>query len=407
MKLTTLANGLRVVSSEMAGLETATVGLFADTGSRHEPDRLNGLAHLYEHMVFKGAGTRSAREISEAIEDVGGELNACTERDGTNFTASVLAEDVPLAIELIADMILRPHFTDAELGREKDVVLQELAEAEDTPSDIIFDELWSAAYADQPFGRPVLGSKASIGRIATDDLHRWRTERFRAGSLILAAAGKVSHDDLVEVAERHLGELPAGEAQVGRPALFTGGARVKRLPSEQAQLTLAFEAPAALAPGYLAARLFCDVVGGGASSRLFQALREDRGLAYSVSASLHPSSDTGLFSVHAATSPRSSAAAAKLIDEVLAGAARDATQRELDRVCTQARAGLLMTLETPWGQAFYAARQLALHGRLVEPKEVVAQLRAVTLDEIRDAGSKMLAGPQARATIGVPAARAA
>ena len=175
MKLTTLANGLRVVSSEMAGLETATVGLFADTGSRHEPDRLNGLAHLYEHMVFKGAGSRSAREISEAIEDVGGELNACTERDGTNFTASVLAEDVPLAIELIADMILRPHFTEAELGREKDVVLQELAEAEDTPSDIIFDELWSAAYADQPFGRPVLGSKASIARIATGDLHRWRT----------------------------------------------------------------------------------------------------------------------------------------------------------------------------------------------------------------------------------------
>jgi predicted Zn-dependent peptidase len=211
MKLTTLANGLRVVSSEMAGLETATVGLFADTGSRHEPDRLNGLAHLYEHMVFKGAGTRSAREISEAIEDVGGELNACTERDGTNFTASVLAEDVPLAIELIADMILRPHFTDAELGREKDVVLQELAEAEDTPSDIIFDELWSAAYADQPFGRPVLGSKASIGRIATDDLHRWRTERFRAGSLILAAAGKVSHDDLVAgaVHRRRAGQTPA------------------------------------------------------------------------------------------------------------------------------------------------------------------------------------------------------
>ena len=177
--------------------------------------------------------------------------------------------------------------------------------------------------------------------------------------------------------------------------------------SEQSQLTLAFEGPAALASDYFAARLFCDVVGGGASSRLFQALREDRGLAYSVSASLHPSSDTGLFSVHAATSPRSSGAAAELIDEVLAGAAKDATQRELDRVCTQARAGLLMTLETPWGQAFYAARQLALHGRIVEPKEIVAQLRAVTVDQIREAGSKMIAGARARATIGVPAVRAA
>jgi predicted Zn-dependent peptidase len=224
---------------------------------------------------------------------------------------------------------------------------------------------------------------------------------------VFAAAGKVSHDELVHVAECHLGELPAGEAQPARPALFTGGVRVKKVASEQAQLTLGFEGPAALSDDYFAARLFSDVVGGGASSRLFQALREDRGLAYTVSASLQPSSDTGLFSVHAATSPRSSAAAGKLIDEVLAGATRDATQRELDRVRTQARAGLLMTLETPWGQTGYAARQLSLYGRIVQPGEVVEQLRAVTLEDLREAGSRMLAGPRARATIGVPAARAA
>src|SRR5918998_4455685 len=173
MQLTTLDNGLRVASREMSGLETAAVGLYADTGSRYEPARINGVAHLFEHMVFKGAGGRSAKEISEAIEDVGGDLNAATDREGTSFTASVLAEHVPLGVELIADLILRPHFNAAELEREKDVVLQELGEARDTPNDIIFDDLWSAAFADQPLGRSVLGAEESIEAITVDDLHDW------------------------------------------------------------------------------------------------------------------------------------------------------------------------------------------------------------------------------------------
>lgn len=407
MKLTTLDNGLRVVSRAMPGLETASVGLFADSGSRHEPAPLNGIAHLFEHMVFKGAGGRTAREISEAIEDVGGDLNACTERDTTSFTAAVMGEHVPLALELIADMILRPHFDDDDLGREKEVVLQELAEASETPSDLIFDELWAAAFADQPLGRPILGDAASIARIATGDLSRWQSDRYRAGSLILAAAGKVDHDQLARLAEERFGALPAGLASQAEAAAFTGTARVGGLRSEQAHIALAFEAPAALAPDYFAARLFADIAGGGASSRLFQSVREERGLAYSVSAHAYPYHDTGIFSVHAATARRQSAAASKLMDEVLAATAAEATQRELDRARTQARAGLLMHLESPWGQAAYAARQLSLHGRLVEPAEIVEQLVAVTLDDVRAAGTRMLGSPRATATIAVPAARAA
>jgi len=166
MKLTTLESGLKVASRPMPGVETVAIGLYADAGSRHEPARVNGLAHLFEHMVFKGAGGRSAREISEAIEDVGGDLNACTDRDGTSFTASLLAENLPLGIELLSDMVLRPHFDAADLEREKEVVLQELGEARDTPSDIIFDDLWTAAFPDQPLGRSILGDEASIAAIA-------------------------------------------------------------------------------------------------------------------------------------------------------------------------------------------------------------------------------------------------
>jgi predicted Zn-dependent peptidase len=407
MNLTILPNGLRVASRNMPSLETAAVGLYADTGSRYEPARLNGIAHLFEHMVFKGAGGRSAREISEAIEDVGGDLNASTDRDGTNFMASVMAEHLPLGVELIADMILRPHFTTAELEREKDVVLQELGEARDTPNDIIFDDLQSAAFADQPLGRSVLGDEESIESITVEDLHDWRRGQYRTGSLSLIAAGKVDHEALVDLAAASFADLPGGTNLAPEPARFTGGDRVGRTSSDQAHLALGFAGPGQHDDDYYAARLFADAVGGGMSSRLFQQLREDRGLAYSVYASLCPWRDVGLFSVYAATARRQSAAAAQLIEEIVTDAVHTMTQREVERVRTQAKAGLLMSMESPWGQAHYVARQLSIHGRLVEPSEVIAELAAVTLEDVREAGAKMLAGPRARATIGFPAVRAA
>lgn len=407
MNLTVLDNGLRVVSRDMPGLETAAVGVFARCGARDEPAHLNGLAHIFEHMVFKGAGGRSARDLNEAIEDVGGELNASTERDATSFTAAVMAEHVPLAVELIADLLLRPHFAADDLEREKEVVLQELAEVGDTPSDLIFDELWSASFADQPLGRSILGEEASIRRVTAADLHDWREQRYRAGDLILAAAGKVSHDELVQVAERRLQAFPSGRARTAEGGHFTAGVRIGRVPSEQAHITFGFEGPAERAEDYFAARLFADVIGGGASSRLFHEVREERGLAYSVGAALHPFSDVGLFYVHAATSPREAAATSHLIGEILRDSVETIGEREVERVRTRAAAGLLMHLETPWGQASYAARQLAVYGRLVEPAEVLEQLARVTLEDVCTAGTRMVGGPRATATIGVPAVRAA
>jgi predicted Zn-dependent peptidase len=407
MELTHLDNGLRVATRHMPGAETAAVALHAETGSRHEPANLNGVAHLYEHMVFKGAGGRNARDISEAIEDVGGDLNAATDRDSTVFTASALPEHVGLGVELIADMIRRPHFLAAELEREKDVVLQELGEARDTPSDIIFDDLNHAAFADQPLGRSVLGDEESIAAIEIDDLHDWRTGQYRAGSLSLVAAGKVRHADMVALAERWFGDLEDGTVPAPEPAHFTGGNRVGRGHGDQAHLALGFAGPGLLDPLAYGHRLFADIAGGGASSRLFQQLREERGLAYSVWASFQPWRDVGLTSVYAATARSQSAAAAQLVEQVLVETAQEASERELKRVKTQAKASLLMWLESPWGQANYLARQLANHGRLVEPHEIVARIDAVTLDQVRAAGAAMLSGPRARATIGFAAVRAA
>jgi predicted Zn-dependent peptidase len=407
MRLTTLASGLRVASHSMPDLQTAAVGLFADVGSRAEPAALNGIAHLFEHMVFKGAGGRSARDISEAIEEVGGDLNAATERDATSFTATIMAEHLPLAVELIADMILRPHFAEIDLEREKQVVFQELAEARDTPSDMVFDELWAAAFEGQGLGRSILGEEPTIAAVTVADLCYWRDLHYRGAGVALVAAGKVDHDALVALAEGRFPALLPGAPPGNEPARFVGGTRHGRHATEQAQLTLGFPGPSDRALDYYAARLFSDIVGSGASSRLFQQVREDRGLAYSVSSTLHPYDDCGLFYIYAATSRRQAAAALQLIEEIVAGTPASLTQRELDRVRNQARAGLLMSLETPWGQAHYVARQLAVHGRLVDPGEVVEALLAVTLDEVREAGERMIAGPCARATIGVPAARAA
>jgi predicted Zn-dependent peptidase len=406
-RLAQLANGVTVITRPMPGLETANVALFAGVGSRHEEERLNGLAHLFEHMVFKGAGGRSARQISEAIEDVGGELNACTERDQTSFTAAVLSDHVGLAVELIGDLVCRPAFDVGELTREAEVVLQELAEAEDTPSDIIFDHLWSQAFAGQPLGRSILGSESSVRAIRREDLFAWRDLHYRGGSMVLSAAGAVEHDAFVALAEQHLGALAAGMVPAAPAASFTAHSRHERAKADQAQITLAFAGPGQKDQDYLAARLFADIAGGGASSRLFQSVREDRGLAYTVSAGLHGHDEIGLLHVHAATARSQGLAAQSLIEEVLHQTAEGLEQRELDRARVQVRAGQAMALETPWGQAAQAARQWLVHGRLVGREELAGRLAALTVDEVRSAGARMLRQSPARATFGLAAARAA
>lgn len=407
MQLTTLSNGLRVASRAMPGFETVAVGLYADAGSRHEPAHLNGIAHLFEHMVFKGAGGRSARDLSETIEDVGGDLNASTDREGTNFSATLLAEHLPLGVEILSDLLLRPHLDAGDLAREQEVVLQELAETEDTPSDIIFDELWTAAFPDQALGRPVLGSEASVRGITADHLAAWRDTHVRADSLMLVAAGKVDHAQLVALAEQRLGDVKPGTAAGFEAGRFAGGMRALKPRADQAHLTLAYPGHAAGGPDAQALRLFADIVGSGASSRLFQEVREQRGLAYTVWASTQTYEDSGIFYAYAATARKQAVLASALIGDVLAQAAADATPQELARAKAQAKAGMLMSLESSWGQANYVARMLATRGRLIEPAEIVAEIDAIDLDQVRAAGAAMLNHPRASATIGVSAVRAA
>ena len=406
-RLSTLPNGLRIVSRAMPHVETVAVALHIDAGARHEGVGVNGVAHLFEHMVFKGTASRSARAIAEQIEDVGGSINAYTARDMTVFHARLLAADLPLGVEVIADLVTSPLFDADETEREKQVVLQELGEARDTPDDIVWDHLQEAAFAGQPLGRSILGSEASIASLGPDALRAWLGGQYRAGSCVLVAAGAVEHDALVALAGRWLGGLPAGTRTSTSPASFTGGAQHDRRKFEQAHLTMGLAAPAHGSADHDAALLFAQAAGGGASSRLFQELREERGLAYSVYASTTPYADAGLFAVYLATAKRDAARALGLTEDVLAGIAVDLSQAELDRARAQVRASLLMSLEAPGGWSEYLARSLLVHGRLVPPAEVVARLDGVTVDAVRAVGTAMLAGPRARADVGAPLLKAA
>ena len=292
-----LANGLTVAVDPMPGAELIALGLYVQVGSRSEPKALGGIAHLVEHMVFKGAGGRDTRALAEVIEDVGGSLNAWTARDQTAFHGRALARDLPLVAELIADLVRAPHFDEDHLEREKQVVLSELGECTDLPEDLVHDHLFEAAFDRQSIGRPVLGTEISIRSASRQDCFDWLSREFVPSRMILAASGKVDGDDLGKLAERLFGDMEARPEPAVEQARFTGGARNDRRTFEQAHWCLAFPGLAAADDGAPALSLFVQALGGGTSSRLFQELREERGLAYSIYAWNQPFADVGFVGI--------------------------------------------------------------------------------------------------------------
>ncbi|HVF84164.1 MAG TPA: pitrilysin family protein [Sphingomicrobium sp.] len=399
-RLHRLGNGLTIVVDPMPGAQSAAVGLYAGVGSRFEADGKGGLAHMVEHMVFKGAGSRDARAIAEAIEDVGGQLNAWTSRDQTVFHARALGGDVPLAVELIADLVRAPRFDADDLEREKGVILSELGEILDTPEDLAGDLLFEAAFAEQPFGRPVIGTEPTIRGFERADLTGWMDGQMTPDRLMLVVTGAVDEGRLLPMAEQHFGDMSPSSGVQLTEACFTGGQRVDRRRSEQAHWSFALPAPPAADATMPAYTLFTQALGGGMSSRLFQQLREERGLCYSVYAWVQGFADTGLFVVSAATDRADAPASLALAREVVSRAADDLGETELNRARAQVEASLLMSLETVQGRADHHARSVELFGRLLAVQEVLADYRAVDLAAAREAGQKLLAGPIALASVG-------
>ncbi len=383
LRLTTLPNGFRIVTEHMPGLKSASVGIWITAGGRHERPEQNGIAHFLEHMAFKGTKTRNALQIAEAIEDVGGYINAYTSREMTAYYARVLQDDVALALDVISDIVLNPVFDPKEIEVERHVILQEIGQALDTPDDVIFDWLQEASYPDQPFGRTILGPAERVGSFRRDDLRRFVYEHYGPGQMILSAAGGVDHDRIVAQATAIFGGLaPVGTAPV-QPAAFRGGERREVKDLEQVHFALAFEGPACRAPQMFAAQVYATALGGGMSSRLFQKIREERGLCYSIFAQSSAYDDTGQITLYAGTSEAEIAALTRLTVEELKRAADDMTEAEVARARAQLKAGLLMGLESPSSRAERAARLLAIWGRVPDLDETVAQIDAVALPDVR------------------------
>ncbi|MCS7267035.1 MAG: pitrilysin family protein [Geminicoccaceae bacterium] len=390
-RVTTLPNGFRVISEKLPGVRTAAVGVWVDAGTRHEPARLNGIAHLLEHMVFKGTRTRSAKDIACAIEAVGGSLNAWTSREHTAFHARVLAEDVPLAVELVADILTNPLLDEQELAKERDVVIQELGQVEDTPDDLVFDLFQERAFPDQPLGRSILGSEETIRAIARDSLLAFMAEHYVPGRMVLAAAGAVDHERLVALAERWFGEREPRPAPVTVRARYVGGRERDGRDLEQVHLCFGLEGVSYHDPDYWAVQVLATALGGGMSSRLFQEVRENRGLCYEIEAFSSSFADTGLFGIYTGTAPDKLEELLEVTVTETRSLVRDPEPAEIERAKAQLRAGLLMSLESCAGVADSIARQLLIYGRRIPVEELLARIEAVDREAVRRAGERLFA----------------
>jgi predicted Zn-dependent peptidase len=400
LKITTLSNGFRIVTEAMPGLLSASAGVWVTAGGRHERAEQNGIAHFLEHMAFKGTERRSSLRIAEEIEDVGGYINAYTSREMTAYYARVLSPDVALALDVIADIVLNPVFNKDDIETERHVILQEIGQALDTPDDIIFDWLQEVSYPDQPFGRTILGPSERVSSFKRDDLRRFVAEHYGPDQMILAAAGGVDHDAIVAQAEALFGHLkPVGNAQL-QPARFGGGERREVKDLEQVHFALAFEGPGYRAPDVYAAQVYATAMGGGMSSRLFQKIREERGLCYSIFAQSGAYEDTGQITIYAGTSEEEIGDLVGLTLDELKRAADDMTEAEVNRARAQLKAGLLMGLESPSSRAERNARLLAIWGRVPSVAETVERIDAVSTADVRTYGAGLVGARSALALYG-------
>ncbi len=394
IRATTLPNGFRVITEHMPFVKSAALGVWVSTGSRNETLAEAGISHMLEHMAFKGTERRTARGIVEEIEDVGGDLNAYTDYEMTAYQARVLAEHVPLALDIIADILRNSTFLTEEIERERQVILQEIGERNDMPSMVAMETLQEIAFPDQPLGRSIAGTPDSVNSFDRGMIAGYMGKHYTPSRMILSAAGYVDHDAIVRDAERLFGDMPAGESVEMEPGRYATGRQEIIRPSEQAHIVLGFEAPDSRdIEAQFRAQTAAAVLGGGMSSRLFQEAREERGLCYSIFSYAEAFSDAGMMSIYAATSAKEAQELATLALDVMERAADDVTEAEASRAKAQSKAGLLMALESPMRRAETLARQMVLRGRPFPMDEIATLIDAVDANAVRGAMRAVLDGP--------------
>ncbi len=377
-----LANGMRVVTDRMDSVETVSIGVWVDVGTRHEPAAINGVAHLLEHMAFKGTKRRSALDIAAEIEAVGGHVNAYTSREHTAYYAKMLKADVGLAVDILADILQHSTFEAAELERERTVILQEIGQAQDTPDDIIYDLFQERAFPDQPMGQPVLGRTEIIKQLGRESVADYQKSTYAAPGMMLVAAGNVAHETLVGLAERAFSALSAQSAAKTEPARYVGGDLRQQRDLEQVHILLGFPGFAFADRDYYAASVLSTALGGGMSSRLFQEIREKRGLVYSIYSFSHSYSDGGVFGIYAGTGENEAAELLPVLTAEIRKLEAGLLPAELERARAQLKAGLLMSLEGTSARCEQQASHMLVFGRPLDPAELVRHIDAVDEDAV-------------------------
>ena len=382
-KLTTLKNGLRIITSERPQTETVSLGIWVNTGSAYETKEINGISHFVEHMVFKGSKKRTSVQISEEIEDVGGHNNAYTSKEFTAFYAKMLKNDVELALDVIADFVLNPTFPEDEMEKEKSVVVQEIKQAIDTPDDIIFDYFNECAFPNQALGRAILGPKENVCSFTPEILRNYMKTNYASNNTVVVAVGNVKHENFVEMVKSRMDNYQEKTSFKTEPQVYKGGFYQEKRPIEQAYVLLGFNGFEYKNPLYYPVSIFSTILGGGMSSRLFQEIREKRGLAYSVYSYHNASTTNGLFGIYAGTSgDQLNVLMPVIFDEIKKVINEKVTDKELDRAKVRLKASILMGLESSSSSAEVIARQMLLHNRVIPTEEIVSKIDSITKDDI-------------------------
>lgn len=404
IELTTLPNGLTVATNAMPGYGTAAVAVTFGAGSRFEAPKEQGIAHMLEHMAFKGTNRRSALCISEEIEQVGGDLNAYTSAEDTLYEARVHGDDIPLAMDVLSDILTDPLLSEADIEREKEVILAEIGARRDSPDDFVYELAMQQSFAGQAFGRSTGGTPETVMALSHDMLADFRARHYHAGNAIVVASGNVNHADLVRLAEDKLGRLAAGRRSSAPKAEWTGGVVCSEQDIEQTYLMMMFPGASEGSSDLMSMRIFAAIVGGGMSSRLFTEIREKRGLAYSLQGFHFSFSDTGVLGFGADAADSKFCDLLPAILDVLSAAPATLSERELARAKAQLRMSIQVSRESPGQSTHWLTNQILAHGRPILPSELLLELDAVTLEDVRRVGQAALAATPTLATVGPNAA---
>ncbi len=400
LKITTLSNGLRIVTDYVPSVESVAVGVWIDAGARNETLEHNGCAHMVEHMLFKGTSRRNAQDIAEVIENVGGHINAYTSREITSYHIHLLKNDLPLALDVLADIVQHSTMPEDEIEREREVILQEIGMCYDTPDDIIFDNFHETAYPNQSYGAPILGTNEIIENMSRETLMSFVQNNYTPERMVICASGNLDHDDFIKDVETKFNALPDNKEFNKIVAKYKGGEHRQSRNLEQSHIVLGFEGVARTDKNYYSAQILATLMGGGMSSRLFQEVREKRGLVYSIYSFHNSHSDTGQFIIYAGTGPDKLPELIPVICNEIKKISSTINKNELERAKAQIRSTTLMSRESMMNRADQNAKSIFMHGRIVNTDEIISNINAVDITSLEKISNKIFSTMPTIAALG-------